>query len=791
MANIERYNTSITEGLSNEIVEKRKSQKLTNHTHVISKSYFMIVFSNVFSFFNIIFFGLATWLILVEAYSDLVFMSVVLTNLAIGIYQQIRAKQTIDKLSIMNAPTATVVRSKKEFMILSEDVVLDDIIFLSSGKQIPADAVILKGSIEVNESLLTGESDVVIKNEDADILAGSYVVSGNCYAHVIACGKSTYASKLTKEGKKMSKPTSEILGTLNVLIKVVALIIVPLGIFSYINNINLGLSYAETVVKTAASVIGIIPAGLYLMTSIALAVSSMRLAKKKALVQDLYSIEMLARVDVLCLDKTGTITDGTMRVEEFITGKNKLRNNRVVSSMLYHLNESDITSLGLKKHFGAEDHYKPIMTVPFSSKRKYSAVSFRRVGTFVLGAPEFVLDIDESMSEQIKEYTSKGKRVLALASTRAVLSKSGFFGETFPEALIVMDDNVRSDAHETLKYFYDNDVDIKVISGDSVTTVAEIAESAGVHDARNCISLKGNSNIEVVDAASRFTVFGRVVPDQKKLIIETLKSQGKKVGMTGDGVNDILALKSADVSIAMASGSEAARNVSQLVLMDSNFSSMPRVVKEGRRVINNIEKVASLFLMKTVYSLMLVLLTFVVNKPYPFRPIQMTLIELFVIGIPAFMLALESNKSKVSGKFMPKAIKRALPGSIVVFLNIVILYAVQDPMGLTDFEVSTISAITTLVTGLIMLYIFCQPFNFYRQVLFLSMLFSSAVCLIYLSEAFQVQIGQLSTTAFLLMIVLVQASIPILLNLKKMKQTGESILKAGEMLLEKMDLIED
>jgi len=791
MRKVERYNTSVNEGLSNDQVDLRKSQKLTNEMHVISKSYFVIVFRNIFTFFNILFFGLAAWLIYAKAYSDLFFMSVVLTNLAIGIYQQVKAKRTVDKLSIMNAPTATVIRSKKEQMIYSKEVVLDDIIVLSAGKQIPADAVVLQGDIEVNEALLTGESDTIVKNKDATLLAGSFVVSGKCFAQVLAVGKHTYVSKLTKAGKKLKRPKSEILSALNVLIRIVALIIIPIGVFSYYTNINLGLQYQDTVVKTSASMIGIIPAGLYLTTSIALAVSSMKLARRKALVQNLYSIEMLARVDVLCLDKTGTITDGTMTVENFITGRNKLKNKRVISSMLYHLDQSDITSQGLKKYFGQENHYTPILSVPFSSKRKYSAVAFRRIGTYIIGAPEFILNIDENLNSQIEEFTSKGKRVLALASTRATLSKDGFNGETFAEALIVLEDNVREDAFQTLSYFYENDVDIKVISGDSIKTVSEIAERAGVKDARNAISLEGKSDLEVIEAATRYTVFGRVVPDQKKLLVETLKSKDLRVAMTGDGVNDILALKAADVSIAMASGSEAARNVSELVLMDSNFASMPKVVREGRRVINNIEKISSLFLMKTVYSFLIVLLTFVLSKPYPFRPIQMTLIELFVIGIPAFMLALESNNNKVTGKFIPKAIKRALPGSIVVFLNILALYILQEPIGLTDYEVSTISAITTLVAGLIMLYIFCQPFNFYRQTLFGSMVVSSAICLLYLSGVFQVQVGQMSITAILLMIVLIETSIPILLNLRKMKETGENILRAGEMLLEKMDLLED
>ncbi len=787
---ITRYDKLHLEGLSVTEVTERIQANLINDTESNTRSYFFIVFSNVFTFFNFIFVGLAIWLISVGAYSDLVFMSVVLLNMSIGIFQEVRAKQTVDKLSIMNAPTAHVVRDSVAEQIPSKEVVLDDIIILQAGNQVPADSIIKSGTVEVNESLLTGESDLIKKTLGDTLLAGSFIVSGICYARVDACGKSTYVSKLTKEGKVLKKPKSEILTALNYLIRIVGLIILPIGYFSYRNSLALGLSSVETVVKTSASIIGIIPAGLYLTTSIALAVSSMRLAKNNALVQDLYCIEMLARVDCICLDKTGTITDGTMSVEEFIPVKPKGKSEKLISSMMHHLLDSNQTADALKEYFGSDSHYDQMELLPFSSERKYSAVRFKRIGTYVLGAPEFILKMTPEIYFEVNKYSGKGKRVLVLAKADKIVNDK-ISGKTTLEAYIIIDDHVRDDARQTIDYFNTNGVDIRVISGDNAVTVSEISRKAGIKNYQNYISLDGLSNEDVIEATDKYTVFGRVVPEQKKLIIETLKASGKKVAMTGDGVNDILALKAADVSIAMASGSEAARNVSQLVLMDSNFSNMPRVVKEGRRVINNIEKVASLFLMKTVYSLMLVLLTLIVLKPYPFRPIQMTLIELLVIGIPGFMLALEKNTDIVTGKFIQKALKKALPGSIVVFLNISILYFFQDTLGLTHTEVSTISAVTTLIAGLIMLFLFCQPFNKYRTVLFLSMLTSSSLALIYLSDAFQVPINELSVRGILMMIILIQFSVPILLNLKKMRETGEIVLQAGERFLEKIDQLDE
>lgn len=783
---ITRYDKEFTVGLNTEEVNERIQQNLINDTETNTKSYFSIVFSNVFSFFNFIFFGLAAWLVSVGAYSDLVFLSVVFTNLFIGIYQEIKAKRTVDKLSIMNAPTAQVVRDNIAEVIPSREVVLDDIVVLRAGNQIPADAIVKDGTIEVNESLLTGESDLIKKEFGSVLLAGSFVVSGQCHARVDACGKDTYVSKLTREGKVLKKPKSEILQALSYLIRVVAIIIIPIGYFSYRTNLALGLDQLETVVKTSASMIGIIPAGLYLTTSVALAVSSMRLAKNKALVQDLYCIEMLARVDTLCLDKTGTITDGTMSVEEFIPVKGAARIKKLISSMNASLVDSNETATALKDYFGEENHYEATKILPFSSARKYSAVKFKRVGTYVIGAPEFILQMTPEIYFEINKYSAKGKRVLILAKADDLLDDQ-IKGKTVMEAMIIIEDHIRDDARVTIEYFNMNGVDVKVISGDNPVTVSEIARKAGVQHSEKYISLDNLTDAEVVAAASEYTIFGRVVPEQKKLLIETFKKMDKKVAMTGDGVNDILALKAADVSIAMASGSEAARNVSQLVLMDSNFSNMPRVVKEGRRVINNIEKVASLYLMKNVFSVMIVLLTFMIARPYPFRPIQMTLIELLIIGIPGFMLALENNTGIVTGKFIPKALKKALPGSIVVFINVVILYATQNVLELTHTQVSTIAVVTTLVTGLIMLGIYCQPFNTYRTTLFLSMLTASTLALVYLSDAFQIFMGDLGINGTMLLIILIQFSVPILLNLRKMKETSEVILHAGERLLERID----
>ncbi|XMB85769.1 HAD-IC family P-type ATPase [Mycoplasmatota bacterium WC44] len=782
-----RVNPVVEKGLNLLEVEKRIEKGLVNSTESNTRSIKSIVFFNVFTFFNMLFFGIAVWLISVGAYSDLVFMSVVLTNLSIGIFQEVKAKKAVDKLSLMSAPIAVVIRESKEKTIPIDKVVVDDIIKLTAGRQIPTDCILRKGSVEVNESMLTGESDLILKKLNAKLYAGSFVVSGSCYARVDKVGKDTYVNSLAKEGKVLKKPKSEMLSALNLLIKIVGLVILPLGYLSYINNTNLGLDYVDSVVKTAASVIGIIPAGLYLMTSVALAVSSVKLANKKTMVQNLYSIEMLARIDILCLDKTGTITDGTMSVTEFLPESSNNKSRKIISSMMYHLDDENETAKALRSYFGEEDYYDIIETLPFSSSRKYSAITIKS-GTFILGAPDLILSSDKEFKKRIRSFTRKGKRVLALASTNGELNESGYTGQTTLEALVIIDDNIRSDAPETLDYFKASGVEIKVISGDNALTASAVAKKAGVENAHKYISLHKMTDEEVIEAAHKYTVFGRVVPEQKRLIIETLKSKTCQVAMTGDGVNDILALKASDCSIAFASGSEAALNVSDIVLMDSNFSSLPKVVKEGRRVINNIEKISSLFLMKTVYSILLVLLTLILNKPYPFRPIQMTLIETFVIGIPSFMLALESNKSKVTGKFIPKALAKALPGSIVVFVNVLLLYSFQDIVGLTDIEISTISAVTTLVAGLIMLYLFCQPFNAYRKLLVSSMLIASLACLLYLSDVFQVQIGQLSVSGILVLIVLIQGSIPVLLNLKKMKETTNNLYRKGSQYLEKIDL---
>ncbi len=786
---LDRYDKEHLEGLSPEEVNIRIQQHLTNNTESNSKSVFKILFVNLFTFFNFVFAALAVWLVYVEAYEDLIFLVVVTINVIIGVYQEIKAKRTVDKLAILNTPTAIVVRDKVKESIPSKQVVLDDIIILSAGNQIPADSILKSGSIEVNESLLTGESDLIKKKKGDLLLAGSFVVSGTCYARVDACGRDTYVSKLTKAGKALGEPQSEILNALKYLIRVVTLIIIPIGYFGYrINSGNISMDFTnqDAVVKTVASIVGIIPAGLYLTTTVALSASSRRLANQNALVQDIYSIEMLARINTLCLDKTGTITDGTMSVEKFLPIKKSDKYQKIISSINYALQERNETGNALREYFGDETHYEEVNILPFSSARKYSAVKFKRIGTYVIGAPEFVLKMNSDLKKEVNFYAAKGKRVLVLAKAEG-LNEKGFEGSTSLESLIIIEDHIRDDARVTIEYFNANSVDVKVISGDNPITVAEIARKAGVQNSQNYISLEGLSDEEVIESAKSYTIFGRVIPEQKKLLVETFQKEGRKVAMTGDGVNDILALKQADVSIAMASGSDAARSASQLVLMDSNFSSMPKILKEGRRVINNIEKVASLYLMKNVYILLIVVLTFITGKPYPFRPIQMVLIEFFVIGLPGFMLAVEENSDLVSGKFIPKALKKSLPGSIVVFLSIAILFATQNILHLGDDEVSTISLVVALVTSLIMLGIFCQPFTKYRRLVFSSMLISSAFALFYLSESFHVYWYTVSTSGYLMMIILIQFAVPILLNLRKIKENTEVIIHAGERLLERID----
>jgi cation-transporting ATPase E len=744
-----RYNTNTEKGLPNEIVEHRKFQGLVNDNPVGStKTIPAIIFSNIFTFFNLLNFAIAGWLIAtfgIDAWKYVFFIAIVTANLVISIVQEIRSKKVIDKLSILSSPSATVLRDSDVFEVPVNEVVLDDILCLSNGNQIASDSILVDGGIEVNESLLTGESDAISKKPGDVLYSGSFVVSGNCKARVERIGKDNYIEKLTNQAKKYRKPKSDLLKTLTMIIRVVAIIIIPLGtmvFFSQWNGVDWGGSYtyAEAVRTTAGAVIGMIPSGLFLLTSVALAVGVIRLAQNNTLVQELYCIEMLARVDVLCLDKTGTITDGSMAVKSVIEYPNDsgVTVKNAYSAMQNALNDNNVTSRALEEKFGRAKRIKHCEIIPFSSARKYSAVEFERYGTFVLGAPEFVLTKNYGLvAADVNKAANGGYRVICLAHSSGSIVDGHIEGNILPVALILIEDTIRPDAVETIAYFKQSGVDVKVISGDNPLTVSKISERAGIENADQYISLDGLSDKEVIRAADKYTVFGRVSPAQKKLLVMTLKGLGKTVAMTGDGVNDILALKEADCSIALASGSEAARNVSHLVLLDSNFGSMPKVVAEGRRVINNVQRVASLFLTKTIFSFLLAVYCIIIKK-YPISTNQLFLIDMFVTGIPSFILALESNNNKVRGKFFINVLKNALPGALVIAFTTALVFFLSNKIGLTDIEVTTIIVLNATFTCFTVLYKVCRPFNVIRRALFFIMAFCATLLAVVVPNMFEI-----------------------------------------------------
>lgn len=719
--NIKRYDTDPENGLPDEIVERRILDDLVNKTKKGStKSKKMIVITNIFTFFNMLTLVLAVWLMTVQAWSDLFFFVIATANAIIGIYQEIKAKKTIDRLSLLSAPSANVIRNGAKKEINVGDVVLDDLIVLESGNQICADSVVVNGSVEVNESLLTGESNAIIKKPGDLLFSGSFVVSGKCKARVDKVGKDNYIEKLSNQAKQYQKPNSELLKSLKMIIYIMAVLIIPIGIALFclqlfVNNVE----YVVAVRKTIGAMVGMIPSGLWLLTSVTLFVGVIKLSQRNVLVQELYCIEMLARINVLCLDKTGTITDGTMSVKNVIDYNTLygLTTKNIVSAMLNALNESNLTSKALEDKFGLNKRIKHVATIPFSSQRKFNAVTFDKMGTFALGAPEFVLRNQyERIKREVDKYAGMGYRVLCLAHFNGIIDDQKL-PNSDPEviSLILIEDNIRPDAVKTIEYFKSSGVSVRVISGDNPITVSKISERAGIENADQYISLDGLTDAEVERAALKYTVFGRVSPSQKKLLVTTLKNAGKKVAMTGDGVNDILALREADCSIAIASGSEAARNVSQLVLLDSNFDSMPKVVAEGRRVINNVTSVASLFLTKTIFSLLLAIQAMNNGGAYPISTNQLIMIDLFVTGIPSFVLALEPNNKEVDGNFLVNILKGALPGAITILIISLMIFGLSEGFDLDTISIQTIIVIAATHTCLMVLFKVCKPYNTLRR----------------------------------------------------------------------------
>ena len=742
-----RFNPDLTIGLDDEQINRRIAEGLTNKdTGNQGKTIFQIFISNIFTYFNMLLIAIAVLLVVFGKARQIFFLFIALVNTAIGVYQEIKSKMTIDKLKLVTAQNVKVVRNGKTEIIHSSNLVLDDVYTLNNGDQIPADSSLLNGNIEVNESLLTGESQPIKKTVGDKIFAGSFIVSGSCIVKVEKVGRFNYANSIQNKAKEYQKPQSELLRSLNSLIGIIGFAIIPLGICLFLSQFlpiirnsafvntseNMYQAVSTAVSKTAGSIVGMIPSGMYLLTSIALAVGVMNLAKKNTLVQDIYCIEMLARVNTLCLDKTGTLTDGTMKCSEVLIIDNRYDLKKVMGSYLNSFQESNQTSIALMSSYPLRSDYHMKTSIPFSSARKYSAVTFFDEGTFVLGAPEYVYKTkDRTVAKYIADKESAGYRVVMLCHGDFEIQEGELQGKVSPIALFVLVDHIRREAPETIKWFTENGVDIKIISGDNPLTVSEIAKKCNVPHADRCVSLEGLPVNEVASLVDQYTVFGRVTPEQKAMIVSELKRRKRTVGMTGDGVNDILAMKQADCSIAMANGSSAARNVAHLVLLDSNFASMPAVVAEGRRVVNNVQRSSSLFLMKTIFTivmtLIVVLSAFIPGyaMKYPFETNNIMIMEMIGIGVPSFFLALQKNNTLISGHFLKNTFSRAIPGAFCLLIAILINYAlrgsgfleigttVQDNLAFTTF-----CSITMSIVSLGMVYNACAPFNTYRFGLF-------------------------------------------------------------------------
>ncbi|MBE7076554.1 MAG: HAD family hydrolase [Clostridiales bacterium] len=770
---ISRFNPKPDVGLTSKQIEKRIEENLVNVTTVkTNKTIGKILLKNIFTFFNMTCLAVGLALIFVGAYSDLLFMGIVILNTLIGIIQEIRAKKTMDKLSLTNSNFTKVIRDGEEEEIYKTEIVLDDVLVLNPGMQIACDSVIIEGNVEVNESLLTGESQPAKKGKGASLYGGSFISSGTCKAKVTKIGNDNYIAQLSEKAKTFKQSKSELLNSLRALIKVITIFMVPIALLMLYNNYkyyssNPASDYSllyMVITKTSGCIVAMIPAGMFLLTSVALAVSVIRLSKKRTLVQELYCIEMLARTNVLCLDKTGTLTSGTMSVTDVsLLGKKSHEDVRkIIASMVNSFHDANMTALALKAYFG-KPTYSAEKSLPFSSERKFMGCKFKNLGTYKLGAYEYVLDKpSEEIKKSAEEYASKGFRVLLLTECDAN------FGNTIskPIAFVLLQDNIRKDAPKTIQWFKENDVDIKIISGDNPVTVSEVARRVGVDNYDKYISLQGLSNNEVIEASSKYSIFGRVSPEQKAILVKALKSQGKTVAMTGDGVNDILALKEADCSIAIASGSDAARSVSQLVLLDSNFSSMPSVVAEGRRVVNNIQKSSSLFLMKTIFAIFISIFVLCMRKTYPFSPIQFLLLEMFVIGLPSFFLALQPNTNPIKGKFMANLARNTLPAGICLVMSTIAMYIYQTFTGISTEVLVTMCSFAILSMGFIALFKMCQPFNWFKSILFLACLGITITCLFLFFDVFKYV--EIAYSEKLFLIIVCQSAYPLYVVLNKL-----------------------
>lgn len=723
---MERFKPDINVGLTKKQVDSRFRDNLYNvDTTVSTKPTKDIIKDNVFTIFNIVNFFLACMVLTTGSYKNLLFMGGIICNTIISIFQELRSKKVLDKLQVINESKVCTIRDGKEEKLSINSVVLDDVIKLELGNQIVVDSIILDGEVEVNESFITGEADTVYKKKGDMLLSGSFIVSGNCYARVEHIGMDNYTAKISASTKKIKNNSSEIMRSLNRIITTVSFLIIPLGILLYYKQLSLpGNTTNEAILNTVAALIGMIPEGLVLLTSTVLAVGVIRLANRKVLVQDLYCIEALARVDTICLDKTGTITEGIMEVVDVIDLDKDYDSSEILANINYQLNENNPTGMALNNKFGKKDNYKLIKKIPFSSAKKYSGCEFDK-GKFLIGAPEFILgDKIKKYKKELDKYINQ-YRVITLVKDDKIIS------------LLLLQDIVRKEAKATLDFFKSQGVKVKIISGDNPNTVYNIALKAGLDKNSKMIDARElTTDEDIYENIEKYDVFGRVSPEQKRKFILALQRHGHSVAMTGDGVNDVLALKEADCSVAMASGTDAAKNVSQLVLLDSNFASMPHIVDEGRRSVNNIQRSASLFLVKTIYASVLSFVFIFLNSPYPFIPIQLTLTSVLTVGIPSVILGLEPNHNIIKGKFLHNVLVKAVPFSISIIVGVLLVNLFGNIFDLARIQVSTLTAVVTTFNCFLLLYKVCIPFNLLHKLLFSLMLISYLTLFVVLNDLF-------------------------------------------------------
>ena len=748
-----------------------------------------IIKSNVFTYFNMLFFLLAAFVLVFGTWQNAMFLGVVFANIAIGIVQELRSKRTLDKLTLLTAPHGAVIRDGRQRKIPTSEMVRDDIVVFSAGSQIFADAVVVAGECSVNEALITGEADEIKKPAGADLLSGSFVVSGECRARLTQVGADSYANRLTIEAKEAKPPQqSEMMRSLTRLVQIIGIAIIPLGILMAIKEIVwLERSVSDGVVAAVASLIGMIPEGLYLLTSMALAAGVVRLAQKKTLVHDMGCIETLARVDVLCVDKTGTVTENKMAVEDVIPlcpdrfEEEDIR--LIMADYVAAMRADNDTMAALRKYFTGKVTQQAIKAVPFTSAKKFGGVSFHEDETYLLGAPDVLLgERYGKYARQIDAYSSKGCRVLLLALYDGQPDDEELDAPLMPISLILLSNKIRAEAPETFRYFAKQGVAIKVISGDNAMAVSEVAKRAGIKGAESYVDARTlETDEDIAEAVEKYTVFGRVTPDQKRKFVRALKAEGHTVAMTGDGVNDVLALKEADCSIAMASGSDAASQVSHIVLLESNFAAMPSVVAEGRRVINNIERSAALFLVKNIFSFALALISLIFTLPYPVTSAQMSLVSALTIGAPGFVLAMEPNISRIKGKFLPNVIYRALPGALTdLFLVLgVILFCMV--FEVEDNMMSTVCAIILNIVGLMVVHFTCKPYNLLRKVMIGGLTAAFVFCVVMLPQLFT--LSSLDLPGAMILVVFALLSAPALIVIRraqdKLKASIDSLHSPG------------